>query len=208
VKICLELHSETLADVRAELEAFLTSNQTAAPVTGPEVTAPAVIEPPAKAEPAIVAAPTGTTPSSSTRKSKGRSATVDTATAAPSAADVALAAAADTSPRSKPSSAPKSRPTRSAADIALGLEPEEDTNEASPDGEDPEQLDIEDLLAAKADLTFAFDRVLALQGRAAALGIVQGTIPTAAKLRLKEIDDLPPALIPSAIAALQAAQAA
>jgi hypothetical protein len=114
-------------------------------------------------------------------------------------------------PAKKLATTPKGPRPRSAADIALGLDPEDDDSTMvgetdSRDTESPQQLDIEDLLADKAQLSFEFDRVLALQGRAAALGIVRGVLPAGGKAKLKDLDGLPVALIPAAVAALQAAR--
>ena len=109
--------------------------------------------------------------------------------------------------------APKGERARTAADIALGLDPEAAVvttaaDTVRPDTATTPQPDIEDLLADKAQLHFNFDRVLALQGRAAALGIVRGVLPAGTKTKLKDLEALPVALIPAAIAALQAAQEA
>jgi hypothetical protein len=172
MKICLELHSETLAEFRAELETFLTPGAIAAatvPTGTNTATGPAIVEP------VIAMVSTGTT-------------------------KVRLAPA------------PKGERARSAADIALGLDPEADVTTTA-DASGPAtgvapQPDIEDLLADKAQLHFNFDRVLALQGRAAALGIVRGVLPAGTKAKLKDLEALPVALIPAAIAALQAAQEA
>jgi hypothetical protein len=174
MKIQLESNSQTLAEFRAELEAFLGSTAAA-----PAVATAAATDHPAIVEPVIDMAPAGT------RKPK----------------------------RSSTESPAEIRSARSAADIALGLDLEGDAvtavdESASPDTEASPQADIEDLLADKAQLNFDFDRVLALQGRAAALGIVRGVLPAGTKAKLKDLEALPIALIPAAIAALQAAQEA
>jgi hypothetical protein len=199
MKIHLELHSDTLTDVRAELEAFLSIPMTV------NVTAPTANDASVKVKTAIDTASTGTAQASPTR-------TADTATATASAAGALGIAAAETVARSVPPPAPRGRQTRSAADIALGLDADGDArgegeNDDAKASEDSRQSDIEQLLADKAQLQFDFDRVLALQGRAAALGIVQGVLPVGVETKLKDIETLPVALIPAAIAALQAAQA-
>jgi hypothetical protein len=168
MKIQLESNSETLAEFRAELEAFL----------GSTAAAPAVTTVAATARPTIVESVIDMAPTDATKP--------------------------------KPT---EIRSARSAADIALCLDLEGDAvtavdEAASPDTEASPQADIEDLLADKAQLNFDFDRVLALQGRAAALGIVRGVLPTGTKTKLKDLEALPIALIPAAIAALQAAQEA
>jgi hypothetical protein len=215
MKVLLELTSETLAGVRAELEAFLAP--TAAGSTASTST-------PASSGDSI---PLNISPPNAT--------TVENAPAL-SAADIALGWAVE-APPGKPASAaisPLTRnngSTRSAADIALGLDAEDDAgdsdeedtgaieelddNEIENQLEDVEPVeeavsppsDAETLLADKAQLNFDFDRVLALQGRAAALGIVRGVLPRGTKTKLKDIESLPVELIPAAIAALQAAEA-
>lgn len=184
MKIHLKLHSETLAQARAELEAFLGLER-----NNPTIT---------------------TTTKSDAVVSSGNNRTADTE-AHPNGADIAS--------RGSQWPAPKKDRTKSAADIALGLEPEGD-GEAE-DEVDPEDSadtvpvenvavphsEAEALLADKAQLQFDFDRVLALQGRAAALGIVRGVLPPGTKTKIKDIEALPVALIPAAIAALQAAGA-
>ena len=148
----------------------------------------------------------------------------ETAAAAPAATNIttpATATAVATAPTgtaqadtiTRPAPTPvRGRRTRSAADVALGLEVDDDTGEGeeNEDGKvakNSRQPDAEQLLADKAQLNFDFDRVLALQGRAAALGIVRGVLPSGTKTKLKDIEALPVALIPAAIAALQAAGA-
>jgi hypothetical protein len=157
-----------------------------------------------RAELANFLAPDTAAQASPTRKSKGRPDPVDMVAASPSAADVALGATAtDTIARPAPTPAP-ARQARSAADVALGLETDDDAGEENKDGE---VSGAEQLLADRAQLNFDFDRVLALQGRAAALGIVRGVLPPGTKTKIKDIEALPVALIPAAIAALQAAGA-
>jgi hypothetical protein len=205
MKIHLELNCETLSEVRAELASFLASDTTGAAPTVTNVTTPAPVEVPVIVETAVATEPP-------TRKSKGRSGPIDTAAAKPSAADVALGiTSVDIITRPAGNPAP-GRQTKSAADVALGLEAdgdagEETENEDGKVSEDSRQPDAEQLLADKAQLNFDFDRVLALQGRAAALGIVRGVLPPGTKANIKDIEALPIALIPAAIAALQAAGA-
>jgi hypothetical protein len=206
MKIHLELTSETLAGLRAELEAFL------APVTASTTAA-------IKANPIVqglgIGRPNVSVPGVATKDVPG-----------PSAADIALGLAVET-PSGKPTH--ENGQTRSAADIALD-DADDDTGDAEDDDADLEEIEadleeIEDvdtdpaeetasplskaeaLLADKAQLQFDFERVLALQGRAAALGIVRGVLPRGTKTKLKDIEALPVELIPAAIAALQAAEA-
>jgi hypothetical protein len=188
MKIQLELELETLADLRPKLEAFLAQ---ALPVK----VAPVDPAEPRKTDKAKRQAKTTVT------------APAGTAGTAEPVSDMALEDAAEDS-AVVPSSG---RRAPSAADIALGLEGDAVTVASGTIGSDAEasqQTDIEDLLADKAQLHFDFDRVLALQGRAAALGIVQAVLPVGTKTKIKDIETLPVALIPAAIAALQAAQAA
>ena len=206
MKICLELHSETLAEFRAELETFLAPSATAAAAASASTNTTMVVATgPAIVGPLIDPASTGTI--------EVHSDTTDTVVAAPSAADVALGPIpADTVTRSTLPMAPKGERARTAADIALGLDPEAAVVTTAADTVRPDtattwQPDIEDLLADKAQLQFDYDRVLALQGRAAALGIVRGVLPPGQQTKLKDIETLPVELIPAAIAALQAAGA-
>jgi hypothetical protein len=205
MKIHLELNCETLNEVRAELASFLASDTAAAAPMVTDVTAPVAAEAPMITETAVAT-------ESPTRKSKGRPGSVGTAATQPSAVDVALRIpSVDTATRPARTSAP-ARQTRSAADVALGLEADDDVGEEAEneDGRvsrDSRQPDAEQLLADKAQLNFDFDRVLALQGRAAALGIVRGVLPPGTKTKIKDIEALPVELIGAAIAALQAAGA-
>jgi hypothetical protein len=211
MKIHLEMDSETLAGVRAELEAFLTLEP--ARITTAAIGVNPIVQGPGISRSNV------TVPNMATNDAP-----------APSAADIALGLAAET-PSDKPTATPLPTRgnglTRSAADIALGLDGDEDIsdseNDANEDVEELDDTDLEDvvqveeapsppseaeaLLADKAQLNFDFDCVLALQGRAAALGIVRGVLPRGTKTKLKDIESLPVELIPAAIAALQAAEA-
>jgi hypothetical protein len=150
--------------------------------------------------------------------------TTENMAAHPSAGDIALGNGTE-KPSGQPPAAKKA-PERSAADIALGLDPGDgedhlkDENQVDvevlpqatadpvPVEDTPAPLsEAEALLADKAQFQFDFDRVCALQGRAAALGIVRGVLPPGKKTKLKDIETMPIELIPAAIAALQAAGA-
>jgi hypothetical protein len=195
MKVHLKLNCETLAGVRAELEAFLAPGAASAAASTAAST---------KATPAPASSGDAISPGSTPMKH----------TSTLSAADIALGLmAVAPSP-----SARKNGQTQSAADIALGLASEDSTNDSADDvaepvdtgvteGVTPPPSEAEALLADKAQLNFDFDRVLALQGRAAALGIVRGVLPRGSKTKLKDIESLPVELIPAAIAALQAAGA-
>jgi hypothetical protein len=200
MKVHLELNSDTLADVRPELEAFLGLGGTVASPKAAEMTKAAALRP----HPEVVDAPEALVP------------------VVPPLAVVAVEAqtnAGDLAPEITPVDtiarpAPKARRTRSAADIALGLgsddDEEESDSEVDPNGTvetAAAQPEADSVLADRAQLSFDFDRVLALQGRAAALGIVQGVLPPGKRTKLKDIEMLPVELIPAAIAALQAAGA-
>jgi hypothetical protein len=194
MRIQLESQSETLDEFRAELEAFLGSDRkNATAMTSAAINSPAARKPRTPKD-AVVSNVTAV-----------NTATIDAAK--PSAADIAFGLDAD-GPCDKHSVAPSppaqdAGHARSAADVALGLDPAEDA-----DNKVSHQPDVEQLLANKAQLHFDFDRVLALQGRAAALGIVRSVLPAGTKTKIKDIEALPETLIPAAIAALQAAQVA
>lgn len=216
MKIHFELNCETLNEVRAELANFLGPDTAVSAPTQASVMSPATAQAPAVAETATATAPTGTAQTSRARKPQERPIEtrshdpVGTVAANPSAADVALGVTtAGVVGRSAPTSA---KQARSAADVALGLEidDETDTTAENEDGKvsgDSRQPDAEQLLADKAQLNFDFDRVLALQGRAAALGIVRGVLPPGQQTKLKDLEMLPVELIPAAIAALRTAGA-
>jgi hypothetical protein len=211
MKVHLELQSETLADLRDELEAFLTSGPARVAASARVSTLKVGLKPTMqgpKISRLSVAAPNVATNDAP----------------AHNAADIVLGLAPGApANKSAPLSAPagstrKSGSTRSAADIALGIDDSDDDDEADDEVEEPEGADIdpvdaspqteaEALLAYKAQLQFDFDRVLALQGHAAAIGIVRGVMPRGSKTRLKDLEALPVELIPAAIEALRAAQA-
>jgi hypothetical protein len=197
MRILLKLNSETLVQARAELESFL----------GLEAKYP-----------------TNTVMMKSDAASPFHNRMTETMVVHPSAGDITSGSGTE-----KPSAqAPvmKNARARSAADIALGLDAgdgeDHPKNENEVDAEvlpqataDP--VPVEDtpaprseagsLLADKVQLQFDFNRVLALQGRAAALGIVRGVLPPGKQKGFKDVETLPVELIPAAIAALRAARA-
>jgi hypothetical protein len=196
MKILLELHSETLVEFRAELEAFLGLAGNASVTT--VITKGS--HPAAVLETLPTFAGTGVTK--------------------PSTADIAFGNGAESLESQRP--APKQDRTKSAADIAMSSDPGGGEEEgpagdvAAARGANPdvaaeeilvESVTTETLLADKAQLQFEFDRVLAALGRAAALGIVRGVLPPGKKTKSKDLEALPVELIPAAIAALREAGA-
>jgi hypothetical protein len=197
MKILLELHSETLVEVRAELESFL----------GLEAKRP-----------------TNTVMTKRGAAAPSHNRMTEKMDVHPGVGDMATGNGTE-KPSGQPPAAKKAG-ARTAADIALGLDAGD--GEDHPKGQNeadaevlPQATDdpvpVEDtpaprseaeaLLAEKAQLQFDFDRVLALQGRAAALGIVRGVLPPGKQKGFKDLETLPVELIPAAIAALRAAQA-
>jgi hypothetical protein len=222
MKIILELQSETLVQLRAELESFLTPASTATMLALEPAAGDVLAATPPAATPAPVLAAVSSAP-----KRRGRlaaspaSSRREPGNAVPelSAADIALEdAPADTAGKhSAPTPPVMEISAVSAADIAFGPDPgveeqESDENaDSSSENAEPATVDTpsvtsdaEVLLSERAQLLFDFDRVSSGHGRNAALGIVRGVMPHGTKTKLKEIEMLPVELIPAAIAALQA----